>query len=322
VGLAAAAAALVALASGPAADEFVRAASAALERREERELRRARERFETALALDPARADAHAGRATAAALLFDYALAEEAARAALALDGAHAAAHAALGFARLHGAWDRDGARRSRARGVELAPESARARLWHAIALEVGGDTERAVEEARRAAELAPGSPVYAAGLGYRLFWARRYRDAVEALERAHALDPGRATPLYFQGRALVQLGDFEGARERFARAGRLSPGDGNLRSAVALLDALAGRRSAARATLAELERLAARGLPFASQIAGILVALGEPGAALAWLERALAAREGPLLWLALDPRFDPLRSDPRFARLLAERGP
>jgi tetratricopeptide (TPR) repeat protein len=316
-----AAAALLELAAGGAAEGLCRAGRAALESRDGAAIRRAAEGFELAAALAPGRACAPAGLATAHALLFDYPRSEVAARAALALDDGNAEACAALGFARLHGAWDRAGARADLDRAVELAPGSARARLWLAIALEVAGETERAVAEARRAAALEPESPVYAAALGHRLFWARRYDEAIAQLERAHALDPSRPTARYFQGRALVQLGDLEGARRSFSRAAEISPGDANLLSAIALLDALAGRRRAALAALAELERLHARGYPFASQIAGVLVALGERARALAWLERALTTREGPLLWLAVDPRFDALRGEERFRELASAAG-
>jgi hypothetical protein len=37
---------------------------------------------------------------------------------------------------------------------------------------------------------------------------------------------------------------------------------------------------------------------------------------AFAWLERSFALKRGPL-WLKVDPRFDPLRSDPRFKTYL-----
>ena len=55
-----------------------------------------------------------------------------------------------------------------------------------------------------------------------------------------------------------------------------------------------------------------------AGGFAAIYVGLGEPEQALAWLEKANEDRSGWLgLWLKVDPKFDNLRTDPRFQDLL-----
>ncbi len=41
----------------------------------------------------------------------------------------------------------------------------------------------------------------------------------------------------------------------------------------------------------------------------------------MAWLERSFAERETDLVDLAVDPRLDPLRGEPRFRDILAEVG-
>lgn len=118
-----------------------------------------------------------------------------------------------------------------------------------------------------------------------------------------------------------MQQGRFDEAREAFARAKQLSPNDGNLASAVAYLEALAGRRQEAEKILAELVRFAIRGLPYNSQVAGVRAALGEKEAALGWLDLARSSREGAMVWLKIDPRFDSLRGEPRFQEILTQMG-
>jgi hypothetical protein len=55
--------------------------------------------------------------------------------------------------------------------------------------------------------------------------------------------------------------------------------------------------------------------------IALIHIGLGENQAALTWLEKALGEQAGLLVWLKVDPEFDPLRSDSRFQKILARVG-
>lgn len=292
-----------------------------LARRTPDDVHAALRQLEQAAAMDPTFAPTFASLAEVHALLYDYPRAREAARQALALDERLAAAHAVLGFVRLHGEWNWAGAETELRRALELDPGRATTHLWYAILLEATGRSDEAVKEARRAVELEPGRAQTRAGLGYRLYWARRYDEAVAELQAALELDPTFGTAHYFIGRARVQQGRFDEARAAFARARELSPEDANLTSAGGYLAVLAGQRGDAQRVVSELEGLAARGLPFASQVAGIRAALGQKDVALGWLERAHAAREGALVWLKIDPRFDPLRNERRFQEILQRMG-
>ena len=48
---------------------------------------------------------------------------------------------------------------------------------------------------------------------------------------------------------------------------------------------------------------------------------LNERDAAFEWLNRAYVARDGHLIFLTVDPKWDPFRPDPRFDALLARCG-
>ena len=48
---------------------------------------------------------------------------------------------------------------------------------------------------------------------------------------------------------------------------------------------------------------------------------LGDREAVFAWLEKAYAARDVHLIYLPVDAKWDPYRSDPRFGALLARCG-
>ena len=78
------------------------------------------------------------------------------------------------------------------------------------------------------------------------------------------------------------------------------------------------GPAGKARRLLAALE---ARPYISPVDVATIHVGLGERDQAFEWLERALKERAYGLVFLPTDPRFDPVRSDPRFTAVMRRWG-
>jgi len=68
---------------------------------------------------------------------------------------------------------------------------------------------------------------------------------------------------------------------------------------------------------IGELDDLSKRRFVSPYFTAVILVGLGEKQQALEWLERAYEDRSEPLVYLKVEPVFDSLRDQPRFAELL-----
>ena len=94
-------------------------------------------------------------------------------------------------------------------------------------------------------------------------------------------------------------------------------------RAHIVRLQALTGRADQARAGLTRLpvEVTSRRQRIGTAQLAYAYEALGDRARALDLLEQALSEREPDLLWLAVDPRADFLRSDSRFQQVLARLG-
>jgi hypothetical protein len=63
------------------------------------------------------------------------------------------------------------------------------------------------------------------------------------------------------------------------------------------------------------------RGYVPAYDLAVVRLALGEKEAALQWLRKAYDEHDWALVVLAVEPRLDPLRSDPRFQELVRKVG-
>jgi tetratricopeptide (TPR) repeat protein len=84
---------------------------------------------------------------------------------------------------------------------------------------------------------------------------------------------------------------------------------------------ALAGKKDEAEKVLANLKQLSSERYFSAYHIALIYAGLGDKGEALNWLEKAFEQRGDYLVFLKVDPRFDSLHSDARFASLLLRIG-
>ena len=83
----------------------------------------------------------------------------------------------------------------------------------------------------------------------------------------------------------------------------------------------MTGNKGAALKTIDELNVLAKHGDVSPYQLAVVYVGLGEKDRAFESLEKAKVERSTLLTYLKMDPRFDSLRSDPRFQDLLRGMG-
>ena len=81
----------------------------------------------------------------------------------------------------------------------------------------------------------------------------------------------------------------------------------------------MAGMTSEAQAVLREMDALAKQRFVTAYGIALVHAGLGHKDEAFSWLDRAFEERSHWLVWLRLDPRWNSLRDDPRFAALIAK---
>ncbi|HLF56828.1 MAG TPA: protein kinase [Thermoanaerobaculia bacterium] len=284
----------------------------------------ARTYFDEALRIDPTFAPAHAGLGRVylyLAYLFEdptenAARQESAARAAIELDPDLAEAHVLLGENLRYFHWDWDGAEVAFRKGLDLDPNNARARraLW-ALLASLGrlGEARTHLEIARRVDPLSANSE---SDLGYQAIFEGSLEEAERSFKRALEIDPGY--PYAHAGLWVIyDLQGREPSRKLSLRAFLEGVGQ---RAVVADLDLLPEtvtyleyvRRAAER--LEEQSRTQRVGI---GNIAGVLVAAGEPDRAEAWLARAFERRDPELVWLAMDPAWEKLRKRPGVLRML-----
>jgi hypothetical protein len=83
----------------------------------------------------------------------------------------------------------------------------------------------------------------------------------------------------------------------------------------------LCGHREEGLRVLGEFRQQAQRGYVVPTKVAMLYAALGEKDSAFAWLQRGYEGRDAFMVFMQVEPVYDPVRADPRFARLLQQVG-
>lgn len=292
-------------------------------------LTRAAGLFERAAALAPAYAEAHSGVADAYAVLGFYdhlppreafPRAKAAAERALAIDDRLPQAHASLGYVALYYDWQWLEAERALNRAIELNPNYSVGHQWLANYFVARGRFDEAVAAMRRAQETDPLSLIASAALGWIHYYRRDFDAAVQQCRRTLELNGNFEQAWLWGGQALEAAGRYPEALTMLERAAAISK-----RSAITLIalgraHAMSGNRAAAGAILDELAHRHAGYVP-AYEMATLRLALGQRAEALALLQRAYDERSHSVVFLAVDPQLDALKSDPRFRALLMKSG-
>jgi TolB-like protein/DNA-binding winged helix-turn-helix (wHTH) protein len=249
--------------------------------------------------------------------------AKEAAMRAVELDDTLAEAHASL--ARVFAAydWDWTSAEKEYKRAIELNPRYAVAHQWYGGYLAVMGRSDEAIAERKRAVELEPLSPIINFELGLAFYYARDYDHAIEQFQKTLELDQNFPAAHNFLPAAYEQKGMYNEALAEFKKAIPLTRGsEWTLsRAGLGYLYAVTGKKSEARTVLNELKQASKQEYVPGTSIAFIYAGLGEKDQAFAWLDKGYEQRVFQLQWIKLEPRWDSLRSDPRFRDLLRRLG-
>ncbi|MGE5325310.1 MAG: tetratricopeptide repeat protein [Actinomycetota bacterium] len=295
------------------------------------------EDFERAVQLDADFAPAHAGLASAYALLaiapFDLLpprdampRAESAARKALQLDPCLAEAYTALALVNHHYHWRWEQAEDNYKRAIELEPGSSSAHLWYSwllLALNRRQDAFAQIEETMRIVQETDPRRMVAvhATRAFAYYFGREFERAAQECEKALQLDSRHFMLHFILGRALMRMGNTESAIEHLKSASS-TPGE------IPLVDAALGLAYAVSGQMEETRKMAVQFKTVFSKryipptYFGMLYAgMGDTARAMMWLEKALAERADGLTWLAVEPMLDGMRSDSRFQELVKKIG-
>ena len=285
--------------------------------------------FQQALARQPDYAAAYAGLADAYNLIgyygFDPTLgaasqAKVASSKALQLDDSLGAAHAALAYTEFMWQEDWTVAEREFRRALELDDNYVPAHQWYALYLAAIGQANESVNQMRYAQKLDPLSPSVHTGVAYMYYFAHDYERALEHADVALKLSPNSMAGHAVIGWAYTEQRKFPDAIKELQNAVRLSGGVPIYRCALARAYALSGNSQEAQKLLGQLEAAQTQGLGSGSGLAAVYAALGNNEKALYWVEHT-APGDIQANWLRVDPAFDGLRHDQRFAAVVSRIG-
>jgi len=295
----------------------------------EPDIRRSLDLYEEALKHDPAFARAYAGIANSWSFLADdwvppteaYPRAKAAAIRALELDPALPEAHSALGRILGWFDWDFAAGQQELRRVLVTNPNDADAHFGLGTLLPTTAQYEEAVTEMRRALELDPLAASVSRWLARLLLYARRFDESIEQSAKTLEIDDTFSRAYLDMGHAYLAQGRRQQALDAYRRGQALEGSVVSYNAYDARALAAMGKEDDARKVLAEMEERARRRYIRGEVVAIGYAALGDSDRAFAWLEKAVEARSAGLIYLHVDPAYDPIRGDPRFAAYLEKMG-
>jgi DNA-binding winged helix-turn-helix (wHTH) protein/Tfp pilus assembly protein PilF len=257
------------------------------------------------LFVDPKEALPQARTAALRALEFDATLAE---------------AHLALGLVKMWYEWEWAACARQFQRAIELNPNLATAHLWYAFYLTAMKQFEPGLAEAETALKLDPLSLNHNAITGWLLYFTRQYDRAIEQFHATAELEPHYFVAYWGLGWTRIQQGRYDEAVAEL-RKGLTLGGGTELTAALSHAYAKAGHREEARQLLDELCELQKQRYVSPFYLALAHIGFGEVDQTFAALEQAREDRFEWLVHIQVDPVWEPLHGDARFAELLQRLG-
>jgi len=291
-------------------------------------LTKAIEYFQLATEKDPNYALAYAGLADCYSIIGSAivgtvpsqdvaAKAKAAAVKALQLDDTLAEAQTSLATVHFNYDWDWAGAASGFQRAIDLNPSYATAYQRYSLYLMAMGKTKESLAQMNRARELDPLSISMNFSLGWRLYMARMYDQAIEQLQNTLEMDPNFALPRMVLGQAYEQKNSYPQALTELRKAASISHDSPQLLGALGHAYAASGNRLEAEKILSQMLEKSNKEYVSPFYVGLVYAGMRQNDKAMDWLEKAYEDRSNAIVFAKVDPQLDGLRSIPRFQSLL-----
>ena len=277
--------------------------------------------FQQAIEKDPNYAPPYSGLADMYQLSDNPRLAKKSVQKALQLDNELPEAHNSLAelLYRFDGDWP--GAEREFKRALELDSNYAPAHHWYSMYLAFLGRNQQALEEAQKAYELDPLSPVVGANLAKKMEESGQYDTAIHQAEKTLDLEPNSAVTHVVLGMIYEDKKMYSDAIREYQTGFQLGGAPDEIRGLLGYVYAISGDRANTEKMTRELKQVWPGHARAALDLAGIYSGLGQKDQALYWLGKASEKEVGDLAVVGQDPHFLELRRDPRFQAFVKKLG-
>ena len=312
------------------ADRLYWQATVLADKRQPKNAEKAIEYFEKAVELDPNYAPAYAGLANAHTALAtiagqdtheQYLKAKYAIEKALAIDDNLAEAHSYSGEIKWVCEWDFAGAEREHKRAIELNPNSSAAHRMYALYLGSMGRFDEAVAEIKTAVDLEPALGLNQRIYGQILYYNRRPDEAIARFKQTLEMDSDFNSTYFWLISANRLKGSDAEAFDWFIQMQTKSGDKPDEIESWKIIYENSGWRGIFERQFEQAKEAEKNGKPNYNQLANHSIELGRRDEAFAYLEKTFLKRQWMMTTLKVNPRYDSIRSDPRFDDLVKRVG-
>jgi len=212
--------------------------------------------------------------------------------------------------------WKWEEARSSFLRSVALDGRNKDARHWYALWLAAMQRPEQAMSQSDAIMAMDPAGD-YRVGRGSLFYFERRFDRLKELMLKSVSLHPSAPWGYDWLGMAYNGLKDHQNAITTYQKAFELSDGTVEVAAGLGHALGLAGQLEAAR-KMAEFysEKSKEAYIP-PVQRAFIHLGIHEYEQAIELLEQAYAEKSWFIIFIQIEPWYDPIRKDPRFTQIM-----
>lgn len=293
-----------------------------------RDLSRSVPAFEDAVKKIPQYVPAHSGLAASYAVMgeapndavpptISAPKAKTEAQRALALDPGNAEAHFVLGNLAMSYDFDFSAAEKNFRQAMLEEPNNPTAHQWMGQYLMTQNRLADAQAETLKALELDPVSPIFTTTRAEAYYYAHDFDSTIAQAQLTLEQSPNFLLGEFWLASGYREKKMYADALRHFRTACSLAPGNPALLMALGYTLAVSGDRTGAQAILSQLQTMSRQRYVPSLYIAGIYVGLGEKDNAFRYLDRAANEHNDRMIYLAVEPIADSLRSDARFQELL-----